>query len=228
MQFDQGASIFTADGQEVGHIDRVVIDPKTKEVTHVVVRKGFLFVKDKVVPIDLIAAGKEGRITLHIDKDKLEQLPDFEETYFVVLNERELGRDAESAARGNAPSLYWYPPYLETPLAPMASFRQPAYVAETRTNIPQDTVAVAEGARVITRDGQYVGNVEQVLTDSRADRVTHFLIARGLLKKEKKLIPAGWLDRLGEDELRLAVGSSTVERLPVVEPDVRGYPPRST
>ena len=228
MQFDQGASIFTADGKEVGHIDRVVIDPKTKEVTHIVIRKGFLFVKDKVVPIDLIAAGKEGRITLHIDKDKLEQLPDFEETHFVVLDERDLGRDAESAARGNAPSLYWYPPYVEAPMAPMMSLRQPAYVAETRTNIPQDTVAVVEGAKVITRDGKHVGNVEQVLTDSRADRVTHFLIARGLLKKEKKLIPAGWLDRLGEDELRLAVGSNTVERLPVVEPDARGYPPRST
>ncbi len=218
MQFDQGASIFTADGKEVGHIDRVVIDPKTKEVTHIVIRKGFLFVKDKVVPIDLIAAGQEGRITLHIDKDKLEELPDFEETHFVLLDERDLGRNAESPARGNAPSLYWNPPYLETPMAPTTSYRQPAVVAETRTNIPQDTVAVMEGAKVITRDGKHVGNVEQVLTDSREDRVTHFLIARGFLQKERKLIPVGWLDHLGEDELGLAVASATVERLPVVEP----------
>ena len=32
MQFNQGAGVTTVDGKEAGHIDRVVIDPKTKEI----------------------------------------------------------------------------------------------------------------------------------------------------------------------------------------------------
>ncbi len=34
MQFEPGASVLALDGQEAGHVHRVVIDPKTKEVTH--------------------------------------------------------------------------------------------------------------------------------------------------------------------------------------------------
>lgn len=51
MQFKQGTHVYTIDGKDVGAIDRVVLDPKTDEVTHVVVRRGWLFSEDKVVPI---------------------------------------------------------------------------------------------------------------------------------------------------------------------------------
>ena len=55
MQFRASAEIFTADNHEVGKIDRVVINPRTKDVTHVIVRKGQLFTEDKSVPIEQIA-----------------------------------------------------------------------------------------------------------------------------------------------------------------------------
>ena len=71
MQFVQGAGVYTADDQQVGHVDRVVIDPKTLEVTHIVVQKGFLFTEDKVVPLDLIAEANEDRVALREHAGKL-------------------------------------------------------------------------------------------------------------------------------------------------------------
>ena len=71
---------------------------------------------------------------------------------------------------------------------------------------------------MIARDEKEVGHVAQVLMSTPADRVTHFLIAKGLLVKENRLIPVGWVDRLAENEVHLAIDSNTVERLPVVEP----------
>lgn len=210
MQFTQRASVFTADDKEVGRIDRVVIHPKTKEVTHIVIRKGFLFTKDKVVPLNLIALGQGERITLRMDEDKLEQLPNFEETHYVVLNEEELEHDAWGAPTGMASALYWYPPYGETPVAP---YTELPYAKETHENIPAGTVAVREGAKVITRDGKHIGNVEQVLTSPKADRATHFMISKGLLLKERKLVPVEWIGSLGEDEVRLAVGARIIEEL---------------
>jgi uncharacterized protein YrrD len=85
-------------------------------------------------------------------------------------------------------------------------------------NIPDNTVALKEGARVIARDNKEVGHVAQVLTSTPADRVTHFMIERGLLVKEHRLIPVKWVDRLADDEVNLAIDSSSVERLPVIEP----------
>lgn len=47
MQFKDGANVYTADGHTVGSIDRVVIDPRTNEVTHVVVRRRLFFTEDQ-------------------------------------------------------------------------------------------------------------------------------------------------------------------------------------
>jgi sporulation protein YlmC with PRC-barrel domain len=43
VELTKGTDIYTADGEKVGSIDRVVLDLETREVTHVVVQKGFLF-----------------------------------------------------------------------------------------------------------------------------------------------------------------------------------------
>jgi uncharacterized protein YrrD len=42
----------------------VVLDPQTKKAIHIVVRKGFLFTEDKVVPISFISDATEDRVTL--------------------------------------------------------------------------------------------------------------------------------------------------------------------
>ena len=210
MEFKRGASILTRDDQEVGHIDRVVIAPKTKQVTHIVVRKGFFFTKDKVVPIDWVVAGQKERIALRVDADKLAQLPDFEEIHYVASNGDDLGHE-RSARTDMAPALYGYPPYMAAPIIP---YTDPSYVKETKVNIPDDTVAVKEGAQVIASDGKHIGTVELVFTNSTTDRATHFLISKGLLITEKKMVPIEWVDSFDKDEVRLAVGSSIVEALP--------------
>src|SRR5512143_3775056 len=84
MQFNQGASLITVDGKDAGHIDRVVIDPKTNEITHLVIRRGLLQKVDKVVPITAVTSGREGELTLHLKSDKWEFLPDFEEERYIL------------------------------------------------------------------------------------------------------------------------------------------------
>jgi uncharacterized protein YrrD len=207
MQFNRGASVVTLDGKEVGHIDRVVIEPKTKEITHLVIRRGRLQKEDKVVPISTITLGRDGQLTLHLQSADLEFLPTFEEEQYILV---------EDDQSGSTPSaVYLSPPYP----GGVAGFARygPKYVTETHFNIPDNTVALKEGARVIASDNNEVGHVAQVLTSTPADQVTHFLIVKGLLIKEHRLIPVGWVEGLTDDEVRLMVDSSTVERVPVVE-----------
>jgi uncharacterized protein YrrD len=59
MEFMKNAPVFTAKHELVGHVARVVVDSQTKEVTHIVIRKGFIFAENKVLPISLIASGGE-------------------------------------------------------------------------------------------------------------------------------------------------------------------------
>ena len=49
MRFNKGATVQDQAGKRIGRIDRVVLDPKTKKVPHLVVEKAILFTEDRVV-----------------------------------------------------------------------------------------------------------------------------------------------------------------------------------
>lgn len=208
MQFKQNVGVFTANGGQVGHIDRVVVDPQTKAVTHIVVRKGFLFTEDKVVPFDLIAEANEDRIMLRDDAGDLQSLPPFEEKHYILSGDKTGGTTSPS---GYAPAVYGY-----TPFGGPGDYGAPSdqrHIAQIEQNIPEGTVALKEGAKVITAEGKYAGRVERVFTDAQAKRATHLLIAQGLLLKERKLIPITWVQVVGNNEVYLSVKQRVLERL---------------
>ena len=55
MQLKKGASVESSAGEKIGTLDRVVLDPETKEVTHIIVEKGWLFTENKVIQIQDVA-----------------------------------------------------------------------------------------------------------------------------------------------------------------------------
>ncbi len=138
--------------------------------------------------------------------EDLTLLPDFEEEQYSL---------ADDGRGGDVPLPNVPPSYLAG--SPGIATSGPKYVAETHLNIPENTVALKQGAKVIARDNKEVGHVARVLTDTPTDQVTHFLIEKGLLVKEHRLIPVKWVERLSDDEVNLAVDVSTVERLPVID-----------
>lgn len=203
MQFKQNAGVFTATDEAVGHIDRVVVDPQTNVVTHIVVQKGFFFKEDKVVPIELIAETAEDRITLRAEAGDLQALPPFEDR-------RYLNADARQAPPSPVPSISGFPPLgagvEEMPFSPRL-------ITQVEHNIPEGTVALKEGAKVITSEGKQVGHLERVFADSQAHRATHLVISQGLLAPKRRLIPINWANIVGEDEVHLAVKENTLDWL---------------
>jgi uncharacterized protein YrrD len=207
MQFNREASVLTSDFHNVGRVDRVVLNPQTKEVTHIVVRRGFLFTEDKLVPLSLIASGDENRVLLRPDAGDLNALPVFEETHFIPLDKEEA--NAAAYPPEMAIPLYWYGPMGGW----MSTAELPAYRTEVEQNIPDDTIAVKEGASVISSDGKNVGHVDRVFADATTDRATYFVISHGMIFKAKKSIPMSWVRTVTEDEVRLNVGASVLDNL---------------
>jgi hypothetical protein len=112
---------------------------------------------------------------------------------------------------------YWYPPisfqFPTTGILPGGSV-VPDFVPRTEAAIPEGRVAIGEGAQVIGADEKLIGNIEEVLADPQTNTVTHFVIAKGLLLREHKLVPAFWVSRVDEDKIYLLVESDIFERLP--------------
>ena len=225
MELTSGKDIYTSDGEKVGSIERVVLEPETKEVTHVVIEKGFLFTESKVVPINMLGAETDEGIRLR-EEEFFEDLATFRETDYIPAGleteetrERAEKKPVEKAKEYPAqfaPRYYWYPPVgvgwwrgLGT-----ATYVEPEYVRTVEFNIPEGTVALEEGAAVISSDDEHVGDVKQILTDPQENRATHFVISTGLLLKERKLVPTQWVSTILEKEVYLKVSSDLIKDLP--------------
>lgn len=216
MQFQEGAAVYDARDEKAGHIDRVVIDPRTHEITHIVVRKGFLFTEDKLLPVTMVDRTTEDRVTLNVDKSKLDTLPNYEDTEYIPLDPADFpDAQLEPYNTGFAMPLYWYPTFgagYPGPLLPPAA---PPYVVDTEKNTPKGTIALREGAAVRSSNGDDVGRIERIFTHE--DKVSHFLISQGMIFKEKKVIPSGWVTNITDEEVQLAVPTSVLKRLPAYE-----------
>jgi uncharacterized protein YrrD len=219
MELKEGMSVFTVGGEEVGKVNRFVLDPATNEVTHIVIQKGWLLPEDKVVPFQMVGSTGEDKVFLSEEIGDFDQLPPFEETYFVRVTDEHPNDPArtEDPAYQYSPAYYWYPSHstLGYPGFGLGYYAWPP--AETRRNIPEDTIPLKEGTDVISSDGEHVGDVERLVIEPELNKATHFVISQGLLFKDRKLVPAQWVKSVEEDKVHLVVSARLLERLPSYE-----------
>jgi uncharacterized protein YrrD len=228
MQIKEGTRVETSTGERVGSVGRVVIDPRSKEITHIVVEKGFLFGTDRVLPASLIADSDDERLVLSGEAGDLEQFPEFEVSNFVMLDERDLptGGREELVMGETAPSAYPYPATLphhfwstdNIATAPY-NYHRPGYSTVTQQNIPDVSVALKKGAAIVCEDGKKAGELYEVLVDKRSNQAVHLVMSGGFLSTEKKLIPVDWIVNATEEEIHIGARSDIIERLKPYEDD---------
>lgn len=221
MEFRNGALVVTADGQDVGRVDRVVLNPQTRRITHIVVRQGFLFTEDKLFQVGQVASANEERVTLTATADRLGDLEPFEETHYAPLSDEERALAGYSGS-AYPPPLYYYPPALMSGFAYPAGVFDSTPVTEakdvgTERNTPEGTITLQDGARVLNVNEEEVGTVERVLSNDRTRQITHLVLAQGLIFRHRKLIPVMWVQVIHEDVVRLAVSTHMIDSLPDYE-----------
>ena len=206
MEFRKGVEVLSSENKKLGTLLGVVMDPKTTEASHLVVHKGFLFTEDKVVPMHLVGTVLEDRIVLKDVRENLDELPQYEETHYIPI--QEAGEDIEL--------MYWNPPteMYWNRVNNLPVFPESPFVRKLDKNIPEDTVGLMEGAKVVALDGEIVGEIESMFADPLNNRITHIVVSSGsLLWKESRVIPVHWLKNVAETEVQLSVDSRLVRRL---------------
>jgi len=198
MEFKDGTNVYTYDGKEAGILHRVVINPETKEVTHIVIQKGLLFKEDKVIEVEKVASTSPEKVVLNCTAEDLKEMAPLIVNQYVPMG--------GTANQDENYDLYGNP----------AADR--SVVMLKKRTIPEDLVALKQGARVTSEEGAHVGNLERVFTEPETGMVTHFIISQGVLVKTRKFLPIEWVKLLDDDEVRLNIGTQEVEDLPMVEP----------
>jgi uncharacterized protein YrrD len=202
MKLKYKASVYTSDGNEAGSLHRVVIDPGTEEVTHIVIQKGLLITENKVIAVAQVASASEDKVTLNCTADEVKEMSPLEiEQYAPLSDTLGQGQKYDPMTGG-----VYTNPTLERSI-----------ITEVKRTIPDELVALKEGAQVLSEDDEQVGNVDCLFTEPGTGKVISLAVSQGLLFKTRKFIPIQWVRMLGDDHVRLTVGAQQLEDLPADE-----------
>jgi hypothetical protein len=168
-----------------------------------------MFGSEKVVPVGLVDLEQEDKITLRETNQAVDDFLDYETPHYVPIGQMD-------DPSGSIETYYWYPPVgFQIPVTGgVIPGVFPEYVLRTEKSIPEGRVAITEGARVISADEKHIGNIEQVIADSETNNVTHFVVGKGFLLKEHKLVPAVWVTNVDSGKVYLSVEARVFDRLP--------------
>lgn len=174
MRLDIGATVYSRDGDKIGTVDKVVMHPDSREVTHFVVQRGFLLTRDVVIAVnDVLAIDADG-VRTNLGPHDIDRLPDFIYTEYASPDPDDSWTAPISYPAGG---IIWAG---RSPTAP------PVPVAERRS-VPDDTVTIHDGMEVECSDGK-IGTVDEVRIDAETGRVTHVVVSQGWLFPEQTVV----------------------------------------
>ena len=175
MRLDLDAKVRAHDGEEIGSVDRAIVDPRTNEVTHIVVRTGAIFGRDIMVPrSDLERANQDGDIVqLDLSKDELERFPDFVPEQYGAPPPTWVA----PAGYGFPSSGYAWPVAMDPMMGPMPMV-VPDEAVDDEIEEP-DQVTLTKGALVLDRDSDDIGVVDDLRFDAESGQLQGFVLRVG-------------------------------------------------
>jgi hypothetical protein len=189
-QFTIGARASCTDGH-CGEVRRLIIDPATETVTHLVIQPGHRQEAGRLVPVHLVETA-DGEIRLRCTLEEFGQLDH--------AAERDLVTGAES------------PQIVGRRSMTTGALREATVLEDV---IPVGEKEVGPGDRVHAIDGE-IGRVQGFLVNPADDRVTHVLLQEGhLWGRTKVAIPIGAVTGI-DAGIRLNLTREQVGELPPV------------
>jgi hypothetical protein len=211
LEITERTKVFTAHGEYVGRVDRIVIDPITRMVSHIVVHKRVLLPEDKVIPVDGIATATEERVHLARGSHP-DEFPSFIEQHYVELDEED--GDGSEPVGPIKPPFVWYGPYGMASAMYESSMR-----VVTARNIPERAVALEPDACVCALGRGVVGKLDEVITTD-AGLATHIVVTMSDPGLDRKAIPMHWVDDIAENEIHLGVTQWMIDAIERYDPDL--------
>jgi uncharacterized protein YrrD len=192
-EIELGADIVSADGEKVGVVDSLVIDPQNGTIQSVVVRKGFFFPTDKILPIAMIADVTEERVALNASAADIEGLTEYMDSEYVM----------PPAGYYGAPGYMWPSTQI---------YNSDLLVDEQIHERMPNAVILSEGTLVVDVDGDDVGRVTELYSDDQG-RVIGVKVEEGFFRHHDHYIPAHVITSADDNLVRLSVDKGTLESI---------------
>lgn len=216
MRATFGARVVSSDGQEIGTVDRLILDPASGDLKAVAVRQGLFLRHDIEVPIAALQAGEGGALRLAVPAAEAHAFQPFDEARYTAASESFAPRYAVPPANVLTPIDPIYGVTINEDAAraiEVSAEYGPALTADDLEN-----AVVGEGSEVRSRDGDKVGDLHEVVFDAASGRPARFTLRRGLFHGERLALPAALIAGVDDGALTLTVTAAWLEAWFSIEP----------
>jgi sporulation protein YlmC with PRC-barrel domain len=217
MDIHLGMHVYTSDNQDIGAVDKLILDPETGTVTAAVVRKGFLLHDDIEVPADMLTAGPEDTARIDTISTEVDTLPRFHEADYLPPPAEYLSPFGYPAG-----DVFWPAGYsigmAGVPLAvpPVVEPAEPVWTGDAAvdqevdaalSNADLEHVIIDAGSEVLGRDDEKVGTVHELTFDPVTSKLTGLVVHKGLIMGKDIALPVSLIDRVDDGVVYLKVNA---------------------
>ncbi|MEI2611025.1 MAG: hypothetical protein V9G20_20530 [Candidatus Promineifilaceae bacterium] len=182
-ELNMGATVHCTDGQ-CGHLTKLVLEPDTYIVTHIVVEEGLLFKRARAFPISVVKRTAVQDIYLSISAEQMSNFPEYHED---IVERPDPVRGGETLLDAG--------PYMTVSSTPI--IRQ-----KVRQGIPADSTVIERGTVVQNPQGAD-GKLDSVVIEPESGQITQLVMHQGIIFTEQKLIPVANVRHIGERSIDL-------------------------
>jgi hypothetical protein len=213
MRLDLGMAVHCVDAG-FGELTDIVIDPRGRRLTHLVVQPHDRHDHPRLVPVqDAQGDGGPEGISLESTVAEISRLDPIEESVYVRRGEFP---DGDSDWDVGIQEIYALPE--SGALGPEAlgagmAVEYDQHVAVSYHRVPKGEVEVRRASSVTSGDGHHVGHIVGFVVDAQA-QIGHLVLEHGhLWGKRQVAIPGRSIERFQTDELTLSLSSDEVGAL---------------
>ncbi|MEX1158014.1 MAG: PRC-barrel domain-containing protein [Thermomicrobiales bacterium] len=193
MNIELGSDIYGSDGEKLGVVDSLVVEPETGAISSVIVRKGLFFPTDKILPASAVTSVDKQGVHVNLSKDDVAQLTEYMDTEYVW------------------PPAGYYGSYGY--MWPATSvYTDDLMVDHEIEERHPGSIILSEGTLVVDNDNDEVGRITELATDDRG-RVVGIRVEQGFFRHHDHYIPANLIDTADDFVVRLKVDKDRLEAI---------------
>jgi hypothetical protein len=193
VNIELGADIYGNDGEKLGVVDSLVVEPGNGEIESVIVRKGLFFPTDKILPASSVTSIDGEGVHVNLSKHDVEQLMEYMDAQYVW------------------PPAGYYGSYGY--VWPAASvYTNDLLIDEEVKERHPNAVILSEGTLVVDSDDEEIGRITEMATDEQG-RVSGFRVEQGFFRHHEHYIPANLVKTADGAVVHLSVTKDRLESI---------------
>lgn len=226
MQIEINARVVSKDGEQIGKVDRIVIDPESREVIEIVTHKGLFSEEDRIIERSFIESGDDDTVRLNIEAYKVHELPMFasvdyltpegswdqvmypkqgeEYGYTTTASEAWMGGTTVVAGSGSGQ-------YEQVSGYSLGASQLADMSMEVRNNLPEDSVFVKHGTEVVSADDKKLGVVGDITFDE-AGKVSGLHVRSGVLRHHETFAAANLIQSITQERVTLTLEAAEARK----------------